>query len=71
MTYEAFRSVEARRPLPPVARPAFALTAVLLAWDDRFRSRRALARLNERMLQDIGYTPEEAERESVRPFWKA
>lgn len=35
------------------------------------RSRRALARLDERMLRDIGLTRAEAEAELARPVWNA
>jgi uncharacterized protein YjiS (DUF1127 family) len=41
----------------------------LLRWHELSRQRRALLRLNERMLKDIGITRLEAEREARRPFW--
>jgi len=39
--------------------------------DQRLRQRRALARLDARLLRDIGVTAEQAERESSKPFWRA
>ena len=37
----------------------------------RHRQRRALARLDERLLRDIGVKPEQARAESAKPFWRA
>ena len=36
----------------------------------RHRSRDELARLSPRMLQDIGITPADRERECIKPFWR-
>lgn len=36
---------------------------------ERFRSRRALEDLDERLLRDIGVSFEEASQEYQRPFW--
>lgn len=36
----------------------------------RQRQRRALARLDERLLRDVGITPEEAQAEAAKPFWR-
>ena len=40
-------------------------------WRERSRQRQQLARLDRRMLHDIGVTPDEAERECNKPFWRA
>ena len=37
---------------------------------DRVRQRRALARLDDRMLSDIGISRCDAEREIEKPFWR-
>ena len=37
----------------------------------RHRQRRALAQLDDRLLQDIGVTRQQALRESRKPFWRA
>lgn len=71
MTYDAFRTVAARPSLPPFARMGFALTVVLLAWEERRQTRKALARLEDHMLRDIGLYPDEARTEAARPFWQA
>jgi uncharacterized protein YjiS (DUF1127 family) len=43
----------------------------LTLWRDRARQRRHLARLDERLLRDIGIDRVDALRESRKPFWKA
>ncbi|MDX5401835.1 MAG: DUF1127 domain-containing protein [Rhodobacterales bacterium] len=50
-----------------VFRPFAALAAALEA----HRSRKALARLDPRLLRDIGLTREEALDEAARPIWDA
>ncbi len=37
----------------------------------RYRQRRALAQLDDRLLQDIGVTRRQALLESRKPFWRA
>lgn len=46
-------------------------SAVLDLWYDRFRQRRHLARLDERLLRDIGIDRVAAMREASKPFWQA
>lgn len=38
--------------------------------NQRSRQRRALARLDARLLRDIGVSPEQARRETTKPFWR-
>lgn len=40
-------------------------------WVQRYRSRQLLARLDDRMLSDVGLTRSDAYTESDKPFWKA
>ena len=40
-------------------------------WRQRALTRRELARLDDRMLQDIGITQYDVECEVTKPFWKA
>ena len=47
------------------------LVEVVLTWQDRAAQRTALARMDERMLKDIGITRSEALEEARRPFWQA
>jgi uncharacterized protein YjiS (DUF1127 family) len=44
--------------------------ALLRYWCERLRQRRQLARLDARLLRDIGITVAEAERECNKPFWR-
>jgi uncharacterized protein YjiS (DUF1127 family) len=44
--------------------------ALIREWRRRSRGRVDLARLDERMLRDIGITPVEAWREINKPFWR-
>lgn len=44
---------------------------VLNAWEARLRQRQHLARLDAQILDDMGMTPEDAARESAKPFWQA
>ncbi|HEV2185969.1 MAG TPA: DUF1127 domain-containing protein [Stellaceae bacterium] len=47
-----------------------AALALIRQWRERARQRRQLARLDVRMLRDIGLTAAEAERECEKPFWR-
>lgn len=46
------------------------VAAVLRRWSEHRRSRIALARLNPRLLCDIGLDPLTAEAEATQPFWR-
>jgi len=55
------------------ARPTrFSPMALLDLWLERARSRRHLRLLltNPHVLSDLGLTPEEADQESTKPFWR-
>ena len=39
-------------------------------WQDRRRQRHALARLDDRMLRDIGLTTVDVDAELSKPFWR-
>ena len=45
--------------------------ATLTLWQGRRRSRQQLADLSDQILQDIGLTRDQVEREYVKPFWRA
>ncbi len=58
---------------PHRRRPAHLFLAALkliCRWHERVRQRRQLARLDTRMLRDVGITAAEAEREFNKPFWR-
>ena len=44
---------------------------LLRVWVERSRTRRDLARLDARLLLDIGIDPADAAKESRKPFWVA
>lgn len=44
---------------------------MLKHWRQRSRSRRALAELDERLLQDVGLTASDAYNECSLPFWRS
>lgn len=58
------------RPLPPLSRLAFRLAALVLSWEERRATRRALAHLDAHMLTDIGLSPDTARTECAKRFWQ-
>ena len=48
-----------------------AAVALLRLWRRRIHERQQLARLDVRMLRDIGVTPVEVEGEINKPFWRS
>ena len=57
------------RPLTPTATLAVHFAVVLVSWAERRRSRIALSRLDDHMLDDIGVSRAQAQKEAQRPFW--
>jgi Uncharacterized conserved small protein len=49
---------------------AVRLLDTVLDWMDRARERRALARLDDRLLADLGLGRAEAWAEADKPFWR-
>lgn len=41
-----------------------------MTWLDRYRQRRALSRLDDRLLNDIGVNRFDAAQEAEKPFWQ-
>lgn len=61
------------RGIAPRARPArfpSLLAELLVGWIERARQRRALFRLDDRMLKDIGLSRADVAREADKPFWR-
>ncbi len=56
---------------PARSTPTRGVIDTLLAFGALHRQRRALARLDDRALADLGLSRYEARRESRRPFWDA
>jgi uncharacterized protein YjiS (DUF1127 family) len=44
---------------------------LVLAWSERVRQRRQLARFDDHLLRDIGITRADALAEAEKPFWRA
>ena len=57
------------RPLTPVASTLLQFVVVCVAWSERRRTRKALSKLDDHQLQDVGITRAAAEREAKLPFW--
>jgi len=52
-----------------VANISRAFVHLVCAWSERAKSRRDLAKLNQRQLDDIGISAFEAHHEAHKPFW--
>lgn len=48
-----------------------AIASAYSTWHERSIQRRALARLDDRMLRDIGISRSDVEQEVEKPFWQA
>lgn len=64
----AFLSAEPR--LAPLASFALVAAVVVTKWSQNARTRRALAQLDDHLLQDIGVDPRAAHSEARRMFWQ-
>jgi uncharacterized protein YjiS (DUF1127 family) len=56
--------------LPPLSRLLVGLALAFAAWETRLRGRRALSRLDDHLLRDIGLHDGQATREASKPFWQ-
>jgi uncharacterized protein YjiS (DUF1127 family) len=65
-------SVTAKLAFGERARAALsAIADAFSAWQERVSQRRTLARLDDRMLRDMGLTRSDVEHEVSKPFWQA
>jgi uncharacterized protein YjiS (DUF1127 family) len=64
------RTRRSNRPLKAWERAVVYAIATVMLWRERVRQRRALARLNEVQLRDIGITRGQAQFEANKPFWR-
>lgn len=55
----------------PRHRPTSRVPGLIALWYGRWSSRRQLARMDDRMLRDIGLGPREQGREARKPFWRS
>lgn len=54
----------------PLLQKLQAMLAVINGWFERHHQRKQLARLEPRMLRDIGLDAEQVQAEIRKPFWK-
>jgi len=59
-----------RGPLPPLAQVAIHVAYVAATWGQRRRTRLALAKLDEALLDDVGLSTADAKAEFTKPFWR-
>ena len=76
MTYFAGNGLPCKAAAPTdlrdgIGRLFFSAPRTLMLWYERHRQRRHLARLDERLLRDIGIDRADAMREVSKPFWQA
>jgi uncharacterized protein YjiS (DUF1127 family) len=62
-----YRATANRVAISPVL---FGLIGTIAVWIVRRRQRWALAELDKHLLNDVGLSPQQARRESAKPFWK-
>lgn len=62
--------LDTQRPLPVMANIALRTAVVLVKWSERRRTRKALAQLDDHMLQDVGLERHVAYAEARRMFWQ-
>lgn len=67
---ENLTSHAANAQLPVAARVALTFAAVVTTWDQRARTRRALSKLDETQLKDIGVTLMDARTEVEKKMWQ-
>ncbi len=67
---ESLTSHAANAQLPVAARVALTFAAVVTTWDQRARTRRALSKLDETQLKDIGVTLMDARTEVEKKMWQ-
>lgn len=50
--------------------PVKRLLATIVTWQQRYELRRHLLELDDRLLDDIGFSRAKARQEAAKPFWK-
>ena len=56
--------------LPPLSRVLVATGVMLAHWNERRQTRKAMSRLDSRLLADIGLTDDLRIQECDKPFWR-
>mgnify|MGYP000094281230 CR=1 FL=1 len=63
--------LDAQRPMPILATLAVRVAVTSSKWATRYRTRRTLHTLDPHLLRDIGVTPDAADIEANKRFWRA
>ncbi len=58
-------------PKGTIGRTLSSLLLILEAWQERDRQRQHLAKLEDRVLRDMGFSRADALLEASKPFWRA
>ncbi|MDA9865489.1 DUF1127 domain-containing protein [bacterium] len=56
--------------LPSAAHVLIAMAVVMTKWDRYRRTRKVLKGLEPHLLEDVGLTKDDVNREAEKPFWK-
>ncbi|MBO6521557.1 MAG: DUF1127 domain-containing protein [Rhodospirillales bacterium] len=59
-----------RRIAPAMAEAAIAHFITMCEWQHRAEMRAKMARMDDRILDDVGLTREQVDAEASKPFWK-
>jgi uncharacterized protein YjiS (DUF1127 family) len=59
-----------RRAAPALAAAAMAHFETMCEWQRRYEMRARMARMDDRMLDDVGLTRAQVDAEAAKPFWK-
>ncbi|WP_415894710.1 DUF1127 domain-containing protein [Neptuniibacter sp. PT34_22] len=65
--YQPSKEIRNSYPLPTMNWHKFA--CILKQWQQNYRTRKALLKLNDGQLKDIGLSREQAHKEASKPFW--
>lgn len=69
IAYTASTILPQSMPLPPISRLLMAVAVAVARWEMNLRTRKALERLDDHLLRDVGLTQAQAQAEWDRPFW--
>lgn len=56
-------------PLPPISRLLMGVAVTVARWETNIRTRKALEKLDDHLLRDVGLNRDQAAAEWDKPFW--
>lgn len=71
MTASTIHNTDIQSPRRHPVNPLKRLYAILNNWQERAEQRCRLADIEDRLLDDVGMTRADADREAAKPFWRA